>query len=72
MATQLNALLKKNFPFLWTKECQEAFEELKKRLQTPPILTLSNEYDVFVLDTDASEESIGSVLSQVKMGKRRW
>ena len=71
VATPLNALLKKNFPFLWTEECQEAFEELKKRLQTPPILTLPNEHDVFVLDTDASEESIGSVLSQVQDGEEK-
>jgi len=71
VATPLNALLKKNFSFLWTEECQEAFEELKKRLQTPPILTLPNEHDVFVLDTDASEESIGSVLPQVQYGEEK-
>jgi len=71
VATPLNALLKKNSPFLWTEECREALEELKKRLQTPPILTLPNEHDVFMLDTDASEESIGSVLSQVQDGEEK-
>jgi hypothetical protein len=31
-------LLKKQYMFLWTKEAQEAFEDLKKYLTTPPTL----------------------------------
>ena len=60
----LNALMKKNQTFEWTDECQAAFEDLKEKMQKPPILALPNETDTFVLDTDAAENSIGSVLSQ--------
>jgi len=38
---------------------------------SPPILVLPTEEDQFVLDTDASEESIGSVLSVVRDGQER-
>jgi len=49
-------------------DCQTAFEELKERLQEPPILTLPNDEDLFILDTDAAENSIGAVLSQKQEG----
>lgn len=34
----LNRLTRKDVPFTWTEECQQAFEELKKRLTDAPIL----------------------------------
>jgi len=37
-------------------------------LQEPPILTLPNDEDLFILDTDAAENSIGAVLSQKQEG----
>lgn len=67
----LHSLMKKNRIYSWSEECQAAFEELKKRLQEPPVLTLPNETDVFILDTDACEDSIGSVLSQVQNGQEK-
>ena len=63
-AGPLNNLLKKGRSFVWTEDCQAAFEELKDRLQQPPILTLPNDEDQFILDTDAADNSIGAVLSQ--------
>ena len=44
--------------FLWHQDHQEAFEELKKALTSPPVLGLPNNYDLFNLDTDASNQAI--------------
>jgi hypothetical protein len=41
-----------------------AFEELKNRLVSSPILAHPNFSKKFILDTDASNEAIGAVLSQ--------
>jgi hypothetical protein len=37
-------LLKKQDKFQWTKEAQEAFEDLKKYLTTPPTLVAPKPY----------------------------
>ena len=71
IAAPLNAMMKKNRQFSWTPECQSAFQELKEALASPPLLTLPNDDDVFILDTDACEYSIGSVLSQVQNGQEK-
>ena len=67
----MNSLLKKDQGFKWTDECQLAFDELKDRLQKPPILALPNDSDLMILDTDASDCSIGAVLSQMQDGEER-
>ena len=48
-----------------TEQCIVAFEELKKKLTTPPILTFPRFDREFLLATDASDSAIGAVLSQV-------
>jgi len=53
----------------WTPEAESAFSHLKNLLTSPPILGFPNSYDKFVLDTDASNKSIGAVLSQQQNGK---
>ena len=53
-------------PFTWTPECQNAFDSLKQRLITEPILGHPFEGGIFILDTDASDVGIGGVLSQVQ------
>ena len=67
----LNQLTKKDQPYVWTEECEEAFRKLKSALASPPILSLPTEDGVFILDTDASQYSIGSVLSQVQDGMEK-
>ena len=39
VAGPLHALTKKDVTFVWTPECQSAFEELKKLLTTAPLLS---------------------------------
>jgi hypothetical protein len=58
-------LLKKNVKWLWSEECQKAFEELKQRITSEPILRLPNFSLPFILTTDWSKVAIGAVLSQV-------
>ena len=43
IAAPLHDLTKKSRSFLWTSECQQAFEELKRALSTSPVLALPND-----------------------------
>ena len=61
----LQRLTEKNAPFEWTIGCQNAFDELCKRLVSSPVLAYPDYEQRFVLDTDASDVGIGAVLSQV-------
>jgi len=70
-ATPLTSLMKKDHRFIWTQGCQMAFDTLKQALLSPPVLALPNDVDTFILDTDAAEDSIGCVLSQVQDGQER-
>ena len=50
--------------FHWPPEAKKAFQNLKHRFTTAPILTLPDSQRQFVVEVDASNEGIGSVLSQ--------
>ena len=52
-------------PFKWTEECQCAFKELRRKLVLAPVLAFPDFSRRFILDTDASKEGIGAVLSQI-------
>ncbi|GKA83883.1 reverse transcriptase domain-containing protein [Tanacetum coccineum] len=57
-------LLEKNTPFIFSNECIQAFEMLKKKLTEAPIL-IAPDWDLpFELMCDASDFSIGAVLGQ--------
>lgn len=60
----LNNLSRKNVVFDWNEECEKSFRQLKDSLTTPPVLQYPNfdENNVFILKTDASGFSIGSLL----------
>ena len=60
----LTNLLKKNVSFSWSPQCQQSFEELKRRFTTAPILALPSENGGFVVYTDASRMGLGGVLMQ--------
>ena len=64
IALPLYALMKKGVEFVWMNECQEAFDELKRRLMTGPVLALPQSEGIYTLDTDASDYGLGAVLSQ--------
>ena len=66
IAKPLHRLTEKTAKFEWTNECQTAFEEIRHRLVTAPILAFPDYKREFILDTDASDTGIGAVLSQVQ------
>ena len=64
IATPLNYLLKKGVKFIWTDDCQHAFECLRNALVEAPILSYPNFNERFLLYTDASNTGIGAILAQ--------
>ena len=65
IAKPLHKLTEKTVKFDWNTDCQAAFEELRQRLVTAPILAFPDLNQPFILDTDASDTGVGAVLSQV-------
>jgi hypothetical protein len=65
LASPLYRLTHKDNEYEWTQECAKAFELLKRALTSAPILAAPNFELPFVLQTDASNLAIGSVLSQI-------
>lgn len=57
--------------FDWTPQCQQAFDQLKQLLVSPPILAYLRFEIPFVVHADASDHAIGGVLSQIQDGKER-
>ena len=64
-------LTRKGRPFLWQQEQQTAFEEIKNRLQKPPILHLPDDKGRFHLYSDTSKYAMGSALYQIQNGKSK-
>ncbi|GJX43605.1 reverse transcriptase domain-containing protein [Tanacetum coccineum] len=66
IARPMTHLLKKETPFIFSKECIEAFNILKKKLTEAPIL-VAPDWDLpFEIMCDASDYAVGAVLGQRK------
>ena len=59
----LDALLKKDAPFKWSAECQDAFQRAKDVLASDLLLTHYDPTKEIVIAADASEYGIGAVIS---------
>ena len=68
IAYPLHQLLQDDHPFEWTTEHQEAFDCLKRALAQDVILMFPRFDQPFQLATDASQHTIGAVLSQEHQG----
>jgi len=68
IAVPLNRLKGKG-EWKWTEEEQNAFEELKQKITTQPVLALPRREGKFRVEVDASGHAIGGVLSQEQEGK---
>ena len=64
-------LTRKGRQFLWGNEQQQAFDEIKRRLQRPLVLHLPDRYGRFQLYSDTSKFATGSALYQVQNGQPR-
>ena len=67
----LNALMKKDHEWDWTLECQQAFDTLKTRVTSEPILAHPELDKQFELEVDASGFATGAVLLQKKDDSKR-
>ena len=62
-------LTRKGRPFIWGKEQQDSFEEIKCRLIKPPVLHMPNKTGRFHLSSYTSIFATGSALYQIQNGK---
>ncbi|WVZ97163.1 hypothetical protein U9M48_042718 [Paspalum notatum var. saurae] len=60
----MTSLLEKDAEFKWSDAQQAAFDDLKKRLTTAPVLTLPDQQKKFIVYCDASRDGLGCVLMQ--------
>nr|GEX73799.1 hypothetical protein [Tanacetum cinerariifolium] len=67
IARPMTHLLEKETPFVFSKDCIDAFETLKKKVTEAPILVVLDWNLPFKLMCDASDFAIGAVLGQCKM-----
>ena len=64
IARPLTFLTRKSKEFIWTKECQEAFQTLKDALISDPILVFPDMNKEMAVHVDASDVAVGAVLVQ--------
>ena len=62
-------LTRKGKQFVWGTEQQNAFDEIKQRLQKPPVLHMPDKVGRFQLYSDTSKYAMGSTLYQIQNGK---
>ena len=70
-AAPLNLLTRKNTPFIWGSEQKQAFHNLRDALSAHPCLGTIRRHGQLVVDTDACDVAIGSVLHQIQEGTER-
>ena len=61
-------LTRKGIPFEWSKECEKAFQELKTRFTTAPILRHFDPEKEVIVETDASDYVSAGIMSQYEDG----
>jgi hypothetical protein len=59
----LTCLTRKNIPWRFSKECCTAFKDLKQAFTTAPVLTHWVPDQQIIVETDASDYALGTVLS---------
>ncbi|KAL0554584.1 hypothetical protein IC582_008508 [Cucumis melo] len=62
--SEVRSFLGLTAPFVWSKACEDSFQNLKQKLVTAPVLTVPNGSGSFVICSDASKKGLGCVLMQ--------
>ena len=65
-------LTRKERQFIWGEEQQKAFDEIKHRLQSPPVLHLPDRHGWFQLYSDTSKFTTGSAWYQIQNGQPKF
>lgn len=65
IARPLTRLTRQDIPFIFDSDCSEAFQELKERLLSAPILRHYDPELETILETDASDGVVAGILSQL-------
>ena len=60
----MTRLTRKGVKFEWDDLCEKAFQELKRRLTTAPILIVPEQGQRYTVYCDASRDELGCVLTQ--------
>ena len=71
IAYPLHQLLRKGKIYKWSADCQNAFETLKSKLTTEPVIIYPDFTQPMILETDASLKGLGAILGQERDGKMR-
>jgi len=69
IAQPLNRLTAKGVTLQWSPVKQRAFDRLKGCLMEAPVLAYPDPTLEYMFDTDASDQNVGAVLSQVQEGR---
>jgi hypothetical protein len=72
IARPLTRLTRKDTPFVFNGECQQAFKELKARLTSAPVLGHYDPQRQTMLELDASDGVTAGVFSQLDPIDRQW
>jgi hypothetical protein len=64
IAKPMTSLLGKGREFKWDEKCQDSFDQLKKRLMSPPVLVMPDLQKGFDIYCDACDQGLGCVLMQ--------
>jgi hypothetical protein len=64
IAKPMTSLLEKGKEFKWDERCQDSFDQLKKRLMSPPVLIMPDLQKGFDIYCDACGQGLGCVLMQ--------
>ena len=62
LATPMTGLTRKEVKFEWNDLCERAFQELKRRLTSAPILIVPKRGQRYTVYCDASKDKLGCVL----------
>ena len=62
LVAPMTRLTRKEVKYEWTDPCERAFQELKMRLTSAPILKVSDKGQRYTVYYDASKDGLGCVL----------
>ena len=71
IAATLTRLMSTKIRFCWDQEAKEAFQELRRRFTTAPILIHPDSEKQFIVEVDTSNVGVGAILSQRTAGDNK-